>query len=150
MYVQFRQSYYGERDEINETERGEWFEEVFSSDFYKLFNSIDNLAMVVSKDSNQRLLTVAVQQALTLIEAVKKYARYVDSEIKKQEVWVCDCCMVQTEFLKMSEIVRSLPCARNERFTPLRDLSANILVNRLKAMDVWETEDGRVKMQATL
>lgn len=147
-YYQFRQSFYGEKDEINETFRGEWFEDVFSSDFDKLFNGIDNLTRVVSRNENHRILMIAVQQALTLIDAVKRYARHVDSEIKKEGVWVCDFCMVQTEFLKMAEIVGKLPCAKDGRFEPLRELSSKILFNRLNDMEVWEKENGQVGMRA--
>lgn len=105
-YLQFRQSFVCDAEDRNETDRGEWFEETFSADFDKLFNGIDNLSNVVSRNNNHKLLIVAVQQAMTLIDAVKKYARYIDREIKAQDIWVCDCCMVQNEFLKMTEIIR--------------------------------------------
>ena len=149
-YYQFRQSFYSTNDERNETDRGEWFEETFSSDFDKLFNGIYNLAAVVGKDNNHRLLFVAVQQALTLIDTVTKYARYCDQRIRGYDVWVCDCCMVQTEFLKAVEIVRKFPCAKDERFVPLRELSSRVMYNRLKEMEVWETKDGQVKMKAVV
>lgn len=147
-YYIFRQSFYSSQEESNETERGEWFEETFSADFDRLFTSIEMEAKRVSKDEAHRILLVAIHQALTLIEAVKSYARYCDDEIKKQDVWVCDCCMVQTEFLKMSEILGKFICAKDERFIPLRRTSSNILVNRLKSLEVWETATGQVGMKA--
>lgn len=149
-YLQFRHSVIPDKEEANEAERGEWFEEIFSADFDNLFNNIEMEAKRISKDESQRLLTIATHQALTLIEAVKKYARYCDQKIKEQGVWVCDCCMVQTEFIKMIGIVRNFPTARDERFVPLRDISANILTNRLKSMEVWEEKDGRIRMKAQL
>lgn len=150
LYYQFRQSFYSDNEEINETERGEWFEDTFSSDFDKLFNGIDNLARVVAGSENHRLVLIAVQQALTLIESVIRYARYCDGEIKKYGVWTTDCCMVQNEFLSMARIVRALPCAKDERFVPLRELSSRILENRLKGMEVWEETTGQIRMRATI
>lgn len=148
LYLQFRHTIIPDREEANETERGEWFEDIFSADFDNLFNSIEMEAKRVSRDESQRLLTIATQQALTLIEAVKKYARYCDQRIKEHGVWVCDCCMVQTEFLNMIGVVRKFPTAKDERFEPLRAISANILTNRLKSMNVWEEKDGRIRMEA--
>lgn len=148
LYQQFRQKFFCSRDVMNESERGEWFEEIFSGDFDRLFNGIDNLARAVSKSEGQRVVCVAVHQAMTLIEAVKKYARHLDKEIRERGVWVCDYCMVQTEFLRMAEIVAKFPCGKDERFRELRELSARILYNRLKGMDVWEEGNGRVRMEA--
>lgn len=148
-YDRFRQPCLGDKGEQQESNMGEWFEEKFTADFDKLFNGIDTLAKVVSENDNQRLICVAVHQALTLIEAVLKYARKCDERVRKTGMPACDYCFVQSDFLKMIDIVKKFPTAKDERFDPLRELSAKILENRLQQLEVW-IKDGRVWMNAEI
>ena len=74
---------------------------------------------------------IAVQQALTLMDAVKAYARWCDKKIASFGVWVCDCCMVQTEFLKLYPLI---PLFAGDCYNPdsqARTLTAQIIVNKL-------------------
>lgn len=140
-YDQFRQPCMGDLETAQESEMGEWVEETFTADFDRLFNGVDQVASKVSLDMNQRLLTVAVHQCLTLIEAIKKYARFCDGLIRQQGAWVCDYCMVQSDFLRMIELVRKFPSAKDERFLPVREMSSNIIVNRLHELEVGSEKD---------
>ena len=146
-YDQFRSNTMGDLETAQETEMGEWFEEIFSHDFDKLFASIDMEATKLSKSSADKMLIVAVHQCLTLIEAVKMFAIYGDERIKEHGAWTCKYCMVQTEFLKMHEVMKNYPTGRDERFSALRNISAKILTNRLHQLDVG-TENGRIWLKA--
>ena len=147
-YDRFRQSSMGDLETMQETEMGEWFEDRFTADFDKLFNGIDNLAKVVSKDKNERILCIAVHQALTLIEAVMKYARKCDERVRATGIRTCDYCFVQADFLKMINVVKRFPTAKDERFVQLRELSSNILHSRMNKVEVGTTEEGRIWMRA--
>lgn len=146
-YDQFRSSSMGDIETAQETEMGEWFEEIFSHDFDKLFASIDIEATKLSKSSAEKMLIVAIHQCLTLIEAVKMFALFGDERIKEHGAWTCKYCMVQTEFLKMHEVLKNYPTAREESFSALRNISAKILTNRLHQLDVG-TENGKIWLKA--
>lgn len=142
-YDQFRSSSMGDLETAQEEEMGVWFEEIFSKDFKKLFASIDMESGRIAESKEQKILYVSVHQCLTLIEAVKVYARFCDGRIKEHGAWTCDYCMVQTEFLKMHTIIKKYPSAMDPRFVPLREVSAKILANRLHQTDVG-TENGKI------
>lgn len=143
-YDQFRASDMGDKETAQETATGEWLEETFVADFDKLFVGIDMTAKKITKDKNQRLLCVAVQQALTLIDAVKKYAKKCDEKIRECGVWSCDYSMIQTDFLKMHDVLKKFPFAHDKAFISLRDISARILENRLSQCKVEIKETGEI------
>lgn len=122
--------------ERNETEHGLRFEEMFIDDFTRLTNGIELEVNKLGLTLNHRMLVVAVQQALTLMDAVKIYARWCDSRIASFGVWVCDCCMVQTEFMKLYDLVPQFAGDCYQPNIEARRLTAGILVNRLKGIDI--------------
>lgn len=145
-YDQFRQSEMGDRETMQEEESGAWIEETFGVDFDRLFVSIDIEASKVCSEKGHRQLCVAVHQALTLIEAVVAYARKCDARIRAAGAWVCDCCMVQSAYLKMIPVLRRYPTAKDERFKGLREMSARILANRLDEIEV-SVKEGAIWME---
>ena len=137
-YDRFRQRSVDSETERNETDHGLRFEERFGEDFRRLTNGIEIEVNKLDLTHDHRLLVIAVQQALTLMDAVKIYARWCDREIAGFGVWVCDCCMVQTEFLKLYPLI---PQFAGDCYQPginARKLTASILVNRLKEMPLYE------------
>lgn len=116
--------------EADETQRGEDIEQFVDAQlqglYYGLTTEINKLG--VGKDDTMYLL--AVFQALTLMEAVRKYARWCDKEIAKFGVWTCDCCMVQTEFMKLFTLIPQY--AKEYHIAPqMRDSVSTAILNKL-------------------
>lgn len=142
-YDQFRQSSMGDKETALETEMGEWFEEEFTADFDRLFADIDLQSAREYKDSDERIFAVAVQQCLTLIEAVKKYGLWCDEQIRKYGILMCNLCMVQSEFLLLHDVIKYFEPSIRYSFKTLREISSNIIVNRLLSLKVG-TENGKI------
>lgn len=131
-YDRFRWKVVDKRMESNETDHGLRFEETFGADFRRLTNGIEMEVNKLDLTPEHRSLVIAVQQALTLMDAVKIYARWCDKEIARHGVWVCDYCMVQTEFLKLFGIIPEFAgdCYRPD--IEARRTTSKILANRLR------------------
>lgn len=147
-YDQFRSVSLDDASTASETGMGEWFEEIYAEDFDRLFASLSNESCKGEKDEIRRMYLVALHQSLTLIEAVKRYARFVDSELKNYDVWVTDCVIVQNSFLQMCEVMKKFPTAQEERFKPIRELNSRILENRLHELTVG-IENNNITMTKT-
>lgn len=140
-YDRFRHRFIDSKCARKESEQAEWFESVFASDFDRLFNTLELEAGRNCRCDDFRALIVSVQQAMTLIEAVLRFARYCDSRIKGYGAWTCDCCMVQSEFLKLPEVLRRFPDCEEECYKKLRQTSARILENRLHCLTIGKSEN---------
>lgn len=130
-YDRFRQRVMTSKMEENETDHGLRFEARFKDDFRKLSYGLEHEIGKLDLVADHRHLVLAVQQALTVMDAVKIYARWCDKQIASFDVWVCDCCMVQTEFLKLYSLV---PMFAGDCYQPAlsaRKMTAGILSNRL-------------------
>lgn len=142
-YDQFRSRCVDSDFERKEAERAEAFEETFGNDFRLLFNAIDFEVSKLGLEKNNRTLVIAVQQALTVMDAVKAYAATCDEEMRKMGLTVKDCSMVQTEFMKLFSIV-PLFAGDCYRKLEVRKLTAGILRNRIARIQVtnhdYETE----------
>ena len=57
--------------------------------------------------------------------------------------------MVQTDFLKMHEVIKKFPTSNEPSFIPLRDLSARILENRLHQIKVGVNDEGNIWLQTS-
>lgn len=134
-YDIFRQKTYDRRMEDFETDHGLRIEEYLADDLRKLANGLDMEARRIGLKESHRDLLVAVYQALTLMDAVKGYARLCDRRIAGYGVWTCDCCMVFSEFLRLYPLIPQFggDCLRNN--LDVRVTSARIIVNRLDALD---------------
>lgn len=135
-YDRFRWRVMDGRMERNETDHGLRFEECFKDDFKRLTNGIEVDVNKLDLTSEHRSLVIAVQQALTLMDAVKAYARWCDKKISSFGVWVCDCCMVQTEFMKLYPLVPQFAGDCYQPNIEARKTTASILVNRLKEISL--------------
>lgn len=120
--------------ENSETDHGLRIEDSFRDDFGKLLNGIEIEVNKLDLIKSHKSLVIAVQQALTLMDAVKIYARWCDSQIASYDVWVCDCCMVQTEFLKLYPIIPEFAGDCYQPDIEARRLTAGILANRLRSI----------------
>lgn len=137
-YDRFRWRSVDSHMESCETDHALRFEDRFRDDFSRLLNGIDLEVAKLDLTADHRMLVIAVQQALTLGDAAKAYARWCDSQMESLGVWVCDCCMVQTEFLRLCEL---LPQFAGDCYQPgieARRLTSGILVNRLLAMPLTD------------
>lgn len=149
-YDRFRAPTMGDIETRQEEEMGVWFEELFLNDFNTLYNQIDMESGRTFHDRQQRMYVVSIHQALTLIEAVKKFALYGDEKIKQHGAWTCPYCMLQKEYLLMHDVLKKFPSAKDERFKPLRERSASILVNRLHQIEVSVNEKGNILLKKNL
>lgn len=149
-YDRFRWGVFGSRDEINETNGGLRFEEKFKADFGRLLNGIELEVNKLDLNADHRLLVIAVQQAMTLMDAVKVYARRCDKQMADMGVWVCDCCMVQTEFLKLFPLMPQFAGDCYQGVIEARRLSSGILANRLTAMRLADLVDPELYKKITL
>lgn len=131
-YDRFRWAVMDQRMEDNETDHGLRFEDCFREDFSRLTNGIEVEVNKLDLTPPYKSLVIAVQQALTLMDAVKIYARWCDSQIAAMGIWVCDCCMVQTEFMKLYDLVPQFAGDCYQPDISARKTTAAILVNRLK------------------
>lgn len=146
-YDRFRAPTMGDLETRQEEEMGVWFEESFLDDFNALYNQMDMESGRSLPNRQQRMFVVSLHQALTLIEAVKKFALYGDERIKEHGAWTCPYCMLQKEYLLMHDVLKKFPSANNERFKPLRERSASILVNRLHQIEVSVTKEGNIVLK---
>lgn len=146
-YDLFRAPTMGDKETRQEEEMGVWFEESFLNDFNSLFNQMNLESGRTLSDDLQKMYLVSLHQALTIIEAVKKFALYGDERLKEHGVWTCPYCMLQREFLLMHDVLKKFPSAKEERFNPLRERSASILVNRLHQIEVSVNKDGNIVLK---
>lgn len=119
-----------------ETETGLLFEEMFQKDFNILFLNLDTEVKKLDLREDDKLLVISVQQALTLIDAVKIYAKRCDKAMSDMNVWTCDYCMVQTEFLKMAELIPEFAGDCYQPDLQIRKQTAQILANRLDKLPI--------------
>lgn len=135
-YDQFRQHSIDSEHEAKETYNAEVFEEQFSADFDRLFNGLEMEVNRLDLTPGHRMLVIATQQALTLMDAVKIYARLCDREIKANGIWTCDCALLQDEFLQLYPLI---PQFAGDCYRPdltARQTTARILANRLQSINI--------------
>lgn len=133
-YDRFRSPIMSRELENYETHHGLMLEEICSADLSKLTYGLNLETSKFGLNSDRKMLVIAVHQALTLMDAVKIYARWCDKQIASYDVWVCDCCMVQTEFMKLYGLIPQFAGDCYEPDLESRKITAGILVNRLKAI----------------
>jgi len=135
-YDRFRWSSMGTDGEADEAHRGEAIEQNMNADLDRLFNGLELEVKKLGLSQDYTILVIAVQQALTLMDAVRIYARWCDSEFHKRGVWVDDCCMVQKEFLALYAIIPQFAgdCYRPDMES--RKLTAKIIENKLQEIEV--------------
>ena len=135
-YDKFRWPCMSTTSEKDEQETGLEIEEKLSVDFDRLFNGVEHEVNKLDLTKEHKALVIATQQALTLMDAVKIYARRCDKKIASYDVWVCDCCMVQTHFMKLYLLI---PQFAGDCYQPnlnARKLSAGIIANKLQDLEL--------------
>lgn len=136
-YDIFRSRSIRDREHAQETRLGENFAEMFKADFSRLFFNLDTEVKKLGLTDGHRTLLIAVYQALTIIDALKIYARRVDKRLKEEHnVWTCDLCMVQTDFLKAASLVPQFAGDCLQPNLEIRKQTANILANRMEAVGI--------------
>lgn len=130
-YDQFRARSIDEEFERKESANAEKFEEQFCTDFDRLFNGLELEIRSLDLKQDYQTLVIAVQQALTIMDAVKLYARWCDQRINEYGVWVSDCCMLQAEFLKLYPLIPQFAGDCYQTNLASRQTTAGILLNRI-------------------
>lgn len=146
-YDRFRWPSMGAVHERGEQVMGLEIEESLSVDFDRLFNGVEHEVNKLDLVKDHKALVIATQQALTLMDAVKIYARRCDKKIASYDVWICDCCMVQTEFLKLYTLI---PQFAGDCYQPnlnARKLSAGIIANKLQNLELKGMERYMMKQE---
>ena len=120
--------------------RAQEFEESFSADFTRLFYALSNEVSKFNLSGEHKTLAIAVLQALTIVDAVKKYAAQCDRKIRKLGVKLADFCLIQNDVLKVFSLI---PLFANKYFDTdihARKQTAQILVNRLNECQLCITK----------
>ena len=120
--------------ENNEVDHGLAIEDILKDDFYKMYNAIEMEVNKQKLSKDNKTLVIAVHQAMALIDAVKIYARWCDKEIAKFDVWVCDYCMVQKEFLMLDSVIPKTIGMLYIPNMPSRKLASSIIANKMKGI----------------
>lgn len=139
-YDQFRHRSIDDRHDRMETRNAEVFEDIFSDDLDRLFHGLEMEAARHSLTPGHRSLLIATNQALTIMDAVKVYARMCDRQIRDRGVWTCDCCLLQSEFMELYPLI---PQFAGDCYRPgieARRLTANILANRICGVRFTEND----------
>ena len=133
-YDKFRHGIISSKMENNEVDHGLAIEDILKDDFYKMYNAIE---MEVNKQrltKDNKTLVIAVHQAMALIDAAKSYARWCDKRIAEFDVWVCDYCMIQKEFLMLDSIIPKTIGMLYIPNMPSRKLASSIIANKIKGI----------------
>ena len=133
-YDKFRHGIISSKMENNEVDHGLAIEDILHDDFYKMYNAIEMEVNKQKLTKDNKTLVIAVHQAMALIDAAKSYARWCDKEIAKFDVWVCDCCMVQKEFLMLDSIIPKTIGMLYIPNMPSRKLASSIIANKMKGI----------------
>lgn len=140
-YDKFRWSVVDSDHEKKETNTGLEIEEKLSADFDRLFNGVELEVNRLKLKREHKTLVIATQQALTLMDAVKIFARRCDKKIASYDVWVCDCCMVMTEFMKLYPLIPEFAGDCYQPDLDARKLSAGIIANKLHDLELESMEE---------
>lgn len=128
-YDIFRQDSINDQQYSLETERAEYFSEMFAKDFNRLFNDIVACADRAGLHGPQRDLFIATQQALPINAVVRTYGRWCDKQLQRYGVWANECVMVQNEFLAAMRLFPRFADPHWPRFNNRRHVSG--IANRL-------------------
>lgn len=77
-YDRFRHRHLGGKGSLQETERGMTIEETLQKDFDKLYYALYNEVSKLKLTESHRRLVIAVQQAMTVLDAVRIFSRQCD------------------------------------------------------------------------
>lgn len=135
-YDKFRWPSMGAAHERGEQMLGLEIEETLSEDFDRLFNGVEHEVNKLDLTKDHKALVIATQQALTLMDAVKIFAKRCDKKIASYDVWICDCCMVQTDFLKLYPLIPLFAGDCYQHNLSARKLSAGIIANKLQDLEL--------------
>lgn len=126
-----------DKDSVNqEEERGLYIEDQLKGDLKKLQYGLENDIAKLDLTPRSFNLVLATQQALTLMDAVKDYARRCDKVIASYNVWISDCCLVLPQFLALFNLVPQFAGDCYQSNLNARKLSAGIIANKLQLMEV--------------
>ena len=131
-YDRFRGSSLSSYDMKKEAERGAQIEEYLQKDFDKLFYSLYNDVSRLKLTDGHRRLVIAVQQTMTLMDAVKIYAKDCDRVIESYGTPPIPYSIVQKEFLALYPLI---PQFAGDCYTPdisARKITAGIIAQTLK------------------
>lgn len=127
--------------EQTETERAEQFEEHFDKDFRKLYHAIDFETAKLGLDKDWRAIVIAVQQAMTIMDAVKIFSSQCAAKMRDYGLYrVKEHCMILDEFLALYPLV---PLFAGDCYIPnlpARKLTAEILVKRVNQLEVVKSD----------
>lgn len=112
------------------------FESEVADDLKRFHNAVGIDSSRIDLSSDARVLISAVQDAMLILDAIKIYARSLDREIAAMGIWTCDCCLVQEEVLKLYSLIPLFGGDCYEVTSKSRSLSAAIIVNRLRDIEL--------------
>ena len=137
-YDKFRWRVKDEDSERQEEERGLFIEDALKDDLKKLQYGLENEIAKLDLTPKSFDLVLATQQAMTLMDAVKVYARRCDKVIQSYNVWVSDCCLVLPQFMALFRLVPQFAgdCYRSD--LAVRKLSAGIIANKIQTLELPE------------
>lgn len=133
-YDLFRSRSIDDESVREETRRSEHFEENHDEDFRKLFFGLENEVGKLDLKPDHRNLVLATQQALTVMDAVKVYARRLDKIIREEYgLLTPDYCLVQNDFMRLYPLIPEFAGDKYQPDIEARRLTATILANRMES-----------------
>lgn len=142
-YDILRQSFVDDEGVMEETVLAEKFEEFCDEDFRKLFYGLENEVGKLGLSPDYKSLIVAVQQALTVIEAALVYSMKCNRILKLEYDFHTD-----DDFLIRKPLLRAyalMPQFAGDCYQPnieARRLTASIIANRVESIVLTATLNG--------
>lgn len=141
-YDKFRARVLDRENVEKETMRGEQIEDKLDLDFQKLFYSLYNDISKLKLTDDHRRLVIAVQQAMTLLDAVKIFSKHCDKVVESYtHIPHMPDCMLEDYFKPLYYLV---PQFAGDCYNPDvagRKLTAGIIVNGLHKFRVVKTSE---------
>lgn len=142
-YDRFRNSSMGCIETEREMNNGLELEEEVSKDLellnYSLFNDISRMKLT----DEHRNLVIAVQQAMTMLDAVRIYARQCDAALESHGLPHIDCAMVQGELLALYPLIPQFAGDCYRAGIQARAVVAHNIVRRLNESTIIHQETKR-------
>lgn len=137
-YDKFRWSHLGKDEVHRELERALELEEVMDDNFSKLSISLFNEISKKKLTEGHRLLLIAVQQAMTVIDALFMYSAKVDKMLEESGLPYMRDCLVQTEIIQLRSLIPQFGGDCYCTDIPARKITAKLIYNTLDSIQIFK------------
>lgn len=136
-YDRFRARCIDKSHVLKESNLAENFNDYLGEDLGRLFYALDFEVSRMDIIREQRPLLIAVYQAITILEALRIYARQIDDEIRHDyHIMVKDCSLIQACFLELYTLI---PQYAGDCWKPNLDavrITANVIARKIEEAEI--------------